>query len=72
MSTHHDPHIQGHLAAAVPNGWNVETFPNSARDPLWTELFSFRAELRDGQLMLNDEPGFGFGINWEVARKYQV
>jgi len=72
MATHHDAQIQGHLAVAVPNGYCVETFPNSKRDPLWEMLFTFRAEVSKGLLRLNDEPGFGFGIDWKVVEKYRV
>jgi L-alanine-DL-glutamate epimerase-like enolase superfamily enzyme len=72
MATHHDPHIQGHLACAVPNGFCVETFPNPKRDPLWDTLFTNRAELRDGMLHLNDDPGFGFGIDWKTVERHRV
>lgn len=72
MTTHHDPQIHGHLAAAVPNGYCVEMFVDNDRDPLWENLFTHRAELRDGKLVLNDEPGFGFGINWDYVDRYRV
>jgi len=70
MSTHHEPHIQGHLAAAVPNGWNVETFPDAERDPIFAGLYEERAQLEKGQLVLNDKPGFGFSIDWDFVAKY--
>jgi L-alanine-DL-glutamate epimerase-like enolase superfamily enzyme len=72
MATHHDAHVQGHLAAAAPNGYCVEVFPNPKRDPLWDSLFTHRAQLRDGKLVLGDEPGFGFGIEWKTVEKYRV
>ena len=70
MSTHHEPHIQCHLSAAAPNGGLAETFGNSARDPFWDELYTFRADLKGGEVILNDEPGFGFDIDWKVVEKY--
>lgn len=70
MSTHHEPHIHGHLAAAVPNGWNVETFPDAERDPIFADMYASRAELKRGRLVLNDEPGFGFSVNWDFVRRY--
>jgi len=72
MSTHHEPHIQGHLAAAVPNGWNVETFPNAERDPIFANLYESRAQLIDGNLVLNEEPGFGFTIDWDFVAKHRA
>ncbi len=70
MSTHHEPHIQGHLAAAAPNGWNVETFPDAERDPIFANMYASRAELKGGSLILSDEPGFGFTIDWDFVKRY--
>lgn len=72
MSTHHEPHIQGHLAAAVPNGWNVETFPDAERDPIFASMYASRAELKRGRLILGDEPGFGFTMDWDFVRKHEA
>ena len=72
MASHHDPHIHGHLISAVPNGFCVETFPNAERDPLWACLYTHRAELKGGKLHLNDEPGFGFGIDWKAVERYRM
>ena len=70
MSTHHEPHIHGHLAAAAPNGLNVETFPDADRDPIFANMYTERAMLKDGHLHLNDKPGFGFTLDWDYVRKY--
>jgi L-alanine-DL-glutamate epimerase-like enolase superfamily enzyme len=72
MSTHHAPHIQGHLVTAVPNGWNSECFPNPDRDPIWPSMYAYRAELKGGNVVLNDRPGFGFDINWDFVKKYRA
>lgn len=72
MAAHHDPHIHGHLISAAPNGYCVETFPNAERDPLWACLYTHRAELKDGALQLNDEPGFGFGIDWKAVDRHRM
>ena len=70
MSTHHEPHIQCHLSAAVPNGGIAETFPNAARDPYWDTLYTERADIRNGMVILNDKPGFGFDIDWDTVKRY--
>ena len=72
MTTHHAPHIQGHLAAAARNGFSVETFPNAERDPVFANLYPIRAKLDRGRLILGDEPGFGFSINWDYLEKHRV
>ncbi len=72
VAPHHDPQIHGHLVLAAPNGFAVETFPNAARDPLWTELYTRRPEIRAGMLYLGDEPGFGFEIDWKTVDRYRV
>lgn len=69
---HHDPQIHGHLVLAVPNGFGVETFPNEERDPLWTELYRKRPEIRDGMLHLTNDPGFGLDIDWKTVDRYRV
>ncbi|MEI7297444.1 mandelate racemase/muconate lactonizing enzyme family protein [Paraburkholderia tropica] len=72
MSTHHQPHIQCHLSAAVQNGGIAETFSRAARDPFWEELYTHRAQLVDGEIVLGDEPGFGFDVDWKVVEKYRI
>ena len=72
MVPHHDPQIHGHLVAAVPNGFGVETFPNPERDPLWQGLYRQRPEIRDGYLHLTDDPGFGFELDWTFVERYRV
>ena len=63
LALHHDPQVHGHVVAAVANGEILETFPDSARDPIWAELFSVRPEIRDGQMQLLDRPGWGLELN---------
>lgn len=72
MVPHHDPQIHGHLVAAVPNGFGVETFPNPERDPLWQELYTSRPEIRDGVLELTSAPGFGFELDWKTVERYRI
>lgn len=72
MVPHHDPQVHGHLVAAVPNGFGVETFPNPERDPLWQELYTQRPEIRNGILELTDDPGFGFELDWNTVKRYLI
>lgn len=72
MSTHHEPHIHGHLAAAAPNGLNVECFPDADRDPIFAHMYTERAVLQYGRLHLNDRPGFGFAIDWNFVTRYKA
>lgn len=72
MSTHHEPHIHGHLAAAAPNGLNVECFPDADRDPIFAHMYTERAQLRDGHLHLNDKPGLGFDVDWDYVARFRT
>jgi L-alanine-DL-glutamate epimerase-like enolase superfamily enzyme len=72
VAPHHDPQIHGHLVLAALNGFAVETFPNAARDPLWTELYTRRPEIRAGMLHLGDDPGFGFEFDWKTVDRYRI
>ncbi|MFC1935489.1 mandelate racemase/muconate lactonizing enzyme family protein [Chloroflexota bacterium] len=69
MAPHHDPQIHGHLVAAVPNGEILETFPDSARDPIWAELFSVRPDIKGGELELLDRPGWGLELDEKTLER---
>ena len=72
MAPHHDPQIHGHLMASIPNAEILETFPNADRDPVWAELFAQRPEIRNGELELLDEPGWGIILDEDVVKKRRV
>lgn len=63
VAPHHDGHIHGHHLTTIAGEKYCETFPNAERDPLWAALYDVRPELKDGQLILNDEPGLGIEPN---------
>lgn len=72
MAPHHDPHIHGHLVAAVDNGYIVETMPDPERDPLTDQLFLTDSH-RDGHLYhLSNEPGLGIRMNPAVLDRFLV
>ncbi len=72
IAPHHDPQIHGHLAAALPNGEILETFPAADRDPVWSELFTVRPEIKNGELTLLDRPGWGLQLDERVLRERGV
>ncbi len=73
IAPHHDPQIHGHIVAAVPNGLILETFPDSARDPIWGELFTVRPEIKNSQIVLpEDRPGWGLELDEKVVQKRTV
>lgn len=65
----HDLHA--HLVAASPNGEFVEFFPN-------TKVFNFgeiidrQTELRDGKLVVPEEPGLGYQFNESQIAHYDA
>ncbi len=72
MSAHHDPWIHVHLVGAVPNGLNLECFPNPRRDPLWFELFCGLPAVREGFMEVPRKPGLGIEIDDQVLRKFTI
>jgi D-galactarolactone cycloisomerase len=73
IAPHLVPEIHAHLVAAFPgSAFGVETHGGPERDPLWFELFTERAQVRDGYVHLSDKPGFGVEINWDFVRRYRA
>lgn len=70
MAPHHEPQLHGHLMAAIPNAYILETFGNPNRDPWWFELYSRKPEIVNGRLTLLDEPGIGVEFDPSALKKY--
>ncbi len=72
VAPHLVPEIHAHLVSAFPRlGFGVESHGGPERDPLWFELFTERAQVRDGFVHMNDLPGFGFEIDWKTVERYR-
>lgn len=69
LAPHHDPQIHAHVVAALAVGEIVESFPTEKRDPLWATLFSRRPEIRGGELLLLDQPGWGLELEEKVLKE---
>ena len=63
LAPHHVPHFHAHIAAAMPHGFIVETFDNAKQHPAWPDLFDGFPEVRNGEMVLRDAPGWGMEIN---------
>jgi L-alanine-DL-glutamate epimerase-like enolase superfamily enzyme len=73
IAPHLVPEIHAHLVTAFPGaGFSVETHGGRERDPLWFELFTERAQVREGYVYLNEKPGFGIEIDWDFVKKYRA
>lgn len=69
FAPHHAAHIHAHLAAAIVNGLNIEMHPDPDRDPLWDRIYSKKPELDNGDIVVDDAPGFGYEFDeHEFAR----
>lgn len=62
----HDLHAP--LLATLPNGELVEYFPD-AQVLNFRELLDRQLEVRDGELVLHDAPGLGFGFLDEAVER---
>ncbi|MPZ88619.1 MAG: hypothetical protein GEU81_11215 [Nitriliruptorales bacterium] len=69
FAPHHAAHIHAHLAAAVPNGMNVELHPDPQRDPLWERLFEKKPAIEGGEMVLDDTPGLGYILDEGVMAR---
>jgi D-galactarolactone cycloisomerase len=73
VAPHHAPEIHGHLVVALPRvGCYVESHGSNGRDPLGHDLYTERAQFRDGCIHLSDKPGWGVEIDWEAVRRFAV
>lgn len=72
MAAHHDPQIHVHALAATKTAFILESFADSARDPLWFELFLERPAIINGYMDLPEAPGLGLELRQETLEKYGV
>ncbi len=70
MAPHHEPQLHGHLMAAIPNAYILESFGHRERDPFWFELYTRKPEIRESKLWLLEEPGIGVEFDKSVIQKY--
>ena len=72
MAHHEESQIAGQLLAGVPHGTYVECFADPDRDPVWQTMWANRPPVKDGQMAIADEPGFGIQLDWKMVEKYRV
>jgi L-rhamnonate dehydratase len=63
-----------HLIMASLNSPMSEFFPSDYRDgdTFFSELFIGEAEVKNGNIILSEEPGFGVELNFELVDKYRI
>jgi L-alanine-DL-glutamate epimerase-like enolase superfamily enzyme len=72
LAPHHVAHFHVQLAAAMPNGFIVETFDNAKQHLAWPDLFPGYPAVRDGMMQVPDGPGWGMEINDELVERRGV
>ncbi len=73
VAPHTAPEIHGHLVLALPRcAFGVELHGGPDTDPLNYGLFHHHPELRDGKLIIGDQPGFGLEPDWKFVERYCV
>ena len=60
--------IAAHVVSAAPNGWLVEYIPEYDV----SDVVENAPEIRDGSVVLPDDPGHGYRIDDEVRTEYEV
>jgi L-alanine-DL-glutamate epimerase-like enolase superfamily enzyme len=69
LAPHHVPHFHVQLAAALPHAFMVEYFHPEKQHPAWLHLFDGYPEIRGGQMVCPDRPGWGMTINDRFLRE---
>ena len=73
VAPHSVPEIHGHLVLALPRcAFGVESHGGPDSNPLAHGLFREYPELRDGQLQIGDQPGFGLEPDWQFVERYRA
>jgi L-alanine-DL-glutamate epimerase-like enolase superfamily enzyme len=67
-----EPHIAGHLMAAIGNGTFAECYADERRDPFWEQLYRDRPKIEDGMLVLPAAPGLGVELDDRAVERYAV
>lgn len=71
MGHHEEPQVACHLVASQPHGTYAECF-HPDRDPFWWNMIANRPPLEDGELVLGDQPGLGWELDWDYIGRYRV
>ncbi|HEU0156666.1 MAG TPA: mandelate racemase/muconate lactonizing enzyme family protein [Stellaceae bacterium] len=73
VAPHTAPELHGHIVLAMPRcAFGVESHGGPEEDPLAFGLFQDHPQLRDGHLILGDQPGFGLEVDWGFVEKHRV
>jgi D-arabinonate dehydratase len=67
---HWDVHTQ--LLAAVPNGLFIEYFVRDSGVKVFDAVLKEPLEAHDGWIEARDQPGFGYALDPEALRRYQI
>lgn len=71
MGHHEEPQVSAHLIASVPHGTYAECF-HPDRDPFWWSLIATERRMEDGHLVLSDEPGLGWTLDWDYIDAHRL
>lgn len=72
MAHHEESQISQQLLAGVPHGTYVECFADPDRDPVWQSVWANRPPVRNGQMDVSKEPGFGIRLDWKLVERYRI
>lgn len=68
---HEEPQVSVHLIASQPHGTVAECF-HPDRDPFFWNLIANRPPLEDGELVLSEQPGLGWEIDWDYVEEHRM
>lgn len=71
MAHHEEGQVASHLLASIPHGTFLEIF-HDERDPIWHNLITNHPPLRDGHIMLSDNPGLGWELDNDYIERHRI
>ena len=71
MIHHKECQVSIQLLSALPHTFCAEFFQDPERDPFWHHMNLGRPEIKDGKIMLSDEPGLGIRIDQGFVSRYR-
>lgn len=72
LAPHYHWDVHTHLLATVPNGLFIEYFVRDSGVKVFDAVLENPLEAKDGWIEPRRDAGFGYRLNWEAVRRFQI
>ena len=66
------PDLSSHLAVAVPNGLIVPACPHVEPYQIWSNLYTPKFQITNGQIRMTDQPGLGLQLDRDFVNAHRA